>query len=91
MGKALAEEAKTKGASVLLGPTACISRSPLGGRNFETFSEDPLLSGLMAASYIKGLQSENIGATLKHFLANEQETRRFTVDVRVSERALRYA
>ncbi|ETS73032.1 hypothetical protein PFICI_15207 [Pestalotiopsis fici W106-1] len=89
IGQALGQEAQTKGAYVVLGPTVCTHRSPLGGRNFEAFSEDPLLSGLMAAEYVKGLQSERVGATVKHFLANEQDTRRFTVNEIISERALR--
>lgn len=89
IGVALAEETHTKNAHVLLGPTTCLHRSPLGGRNFESFSEDPFLSGELATEYVLGLQSKHIGATIKHFVANEQETRRFTVDTIVSERALR--
>lgn len=72
-----------------LAPTVCLHRSPLGGRNFESFSEDPLLTGKLAARYIKGVQSERVAATIKHFAANEQETRRFTMNVNASERALR--
>lgn len=75
---------------MLLGPTVCSHRSPLGGRNFEAFSEDPVLSGILAAEYVKGLQSERVGATIKHFLGNEQDTRRFSVNELISERALRY-
>lgn len=90
VGHALGEETLTKGAHVLLGPTACIHRSPLGGRNFESFSEDPLLTGIIAANYVKGLQSQGVAATLKHFVANEQETGRFVVDEIISERAMRY-
>lgn len=89
VGKALGEETQTKGAYALLGPTVCLHRSPLGGRNFEAFSEDPLLSGLMGAEYVKGLQSERVSATVKHFVANEQDTRRFSVNERISNRALR--
>ncbi|KAF2009538.1 glycoside hydrolase family 3 protein [Aaosphaeria arxii CBS 175.79] len=89
VGKALGQEAITKGAYVLLGPTVCCHRSPLGGRNFEAFSEDPLLSGALAIEYVKGLQEERVAATVKHFLANEQDTRRFSVNETVSERALR--
>lgn len=89
VGVALGQETITKSASALLGPTVCIHRSPLGGRNFEAFSEDPLLSGKLAAQYVKGLQSERIAATVKHFLANEQDTRRFSVNQTISERALR--
>lgn len=90
IGVALGQETQTKGAYVLLGPTVCPHRSPLGGRNFESFSEDPLLAGELAAQYVLGLQTERVGATVKHFAANEQETRRFTVDETVSDRALRY-
>lgn len=89
IGRAIGQEAQTKGAYVVLGPTVCTHRSPLGGRNFEAFSEDPLLSGLLAAEYVNGLQSERVAATVKHFLANEQDTRRFTVDETISDRALR--
>lgn len=82
-------EAKSKGVHCLLAPTVCIQRHPLGGRNFETFSEDPYLSGKMAANLVDGLQSEGVLATVKHFVANEQETERLTVDTRVDDRALR--
>ncbi|CRK04493.1 hypothetical protein BN1723_008890 [Verticillium longisporum] len=88
-GRALAAEARGKRAHVLLGPTVCIHRHPLGGRNFESFSEDPFLAGKMASQYIIGLQERGIGATIKHFVANEQETKRTTVDETISERALR--
>jgi beta-glucosidase len=67
----------------------CPHRSPLGGRNFESFSEDPFLTGKVAAAYIIGLQEKGIGATIKHFAANEQETKRATIDVKVGEKALR--
>lgn len=89
IGRALAEETRTKGASVLLGPTVCPHRDPRGGRNFESFSEDPLLAGELASEYILGLQENGVGATIKHFVANEQETKRFHMDSIVSERALR--
>ncbi|KAL2786947.1 glycoside hydrolase superfamily [Aspergillus keveii] len=89
VGHALAEDTKSKGAKLLLGPTVCPHRHPLGGRNFESFSEDPLLAGSLAAQYIKGLQRNGTGAVIKHYAANEQETLRNTIDVRVSERALR--
>ncbi|KPI37717.1 Beta-glucosidase B [Cyphellophora attinorum] len=89
IGKALAEETRTKGATVLLGPTVCPHRDPRGGRNFESFSEDPLLAGELAAEYINGLQAEGVGATIKHYAANESETKRFTIDAEVSARALR--
>ncbi|RVX67612.1 hypothetical protein B0A52_08141 [Exophiala mesophila] len=89
IGQSLAEEAKTKGARVLLGPTVCPHRDPRGGRNFESFSEDPYLAGELASHYIMGLQCEGIGATIKHYAVNEQETRRFSIDARVGQRALR--
>ncbi|KAF2441258.1 glycoside hydrolase family 3 protein [Karstenula rhodostoma CBS 690.94] len=89
IGHALAEETQTKGARVLLGPTMCNHRHPLGGRNFESFSEDPLLAGKLAAQYVIGLQEKGVAGTCKHFVANEQETDRFTVNEIISERALR--
>ncbi|KAF2242788.1 glycoside hydrolase family 3 protein [Trematosphaeria pertusa] len=89
VGNALAEETQTKGARVLLGPTMCNHRHPLGGRNFESFSEDPLLAGKLAAQVCKGLQEKGVAATIKHFAANEQETDRLTVNEIIPERALR--
>jgi beta-glucosidase len=74
---------------ISLAPTMCNHRHPLGGRNFESFSEDPLLAGKMAANVVKGIQEKGIAATIKHFAANEQETERLAVDEIVSERALR--
>ena len=85
----LAEEAKLKAASVLLGPTCNTQRNPLGGRSFESFSEDPHLAGMMAAAYCKGLQAGGIGACIKHFLGNDKENDRFGYDSIMSERALR--
>ncbi|KAI0833346.1 beta-glucosidase [Trametes gibbosa] len=85
----LAEEAKLMAASVLLGPTCNTQRNPLGGRSFESFSEDPHLAGMMAASYIKGLQAGGIAACIKHFLGNDKENDRFGYDSVMSERALR--
>jgi beta-glucosidase len=85
----LAEETKARKAQVLLAPTVCLHRSPLGGRNFESFSEDPLLTGKLSAAYINGLQQGGVGATIKHFVANEQETWRMTVDTIIQERVLR--
>ncbi|KAH9857422.1 beta-glucosidase [Lenzites betulinus] len=85
----LAEEAKLMAASVLLGPTCNTQRNPLGGRSFESFSEDPHLAGMMAASYVKGLQAGGIGACIKHFLGNDKENDRFGYDSVMSERALR--
>lgn len=89
VGRALAAEARAEGVSVLLGPGVNIKRTPLCGRNFEYFAEDPLLAGRMGAAWIRGVQSQGVGASLKHFAANNQEERRFTVDALVDERALR--
>lgn len=89
MGEALGEECLKEDVSVLLGPGTNIKRSPLCGRNFEYFSEDPLLAGEMAASFINGVQSKGIGTSLKHFAANNQETRRMTVNTVADERTLR--
>ncbi|KAF9692453.1 hypothetical protein EKO04_009567 [Ascochyta lentis] len=89
IGNALAEETKTKSARVLLAPTMCNHRHPLGGRNFESFSEDPYLTGKMAANVVNGIQEKGIAATIKHFAANEQETERLAVNEIISERALR--
>ncbi|KAL4952459.1 glycoside hydrolase superfamily [Aspergillus filifer] len=89
IGNALADETRSKGARVLLAPTVCPHRHPLGGRNFESFSEDPFLAGKLAAQYIHGLQEKGVAATIKHYAVNEQETCRFTVNETVAERALR--
>lgn len=89
VGKALGEECQAEDVAVLLGPGANIKRSPLCGRNFEYFSEDPYLSSEMAASHIQGVQSEGVGTSLKHFAVNNQEHRRMTVDAIVDERTLR--
>ncbi|KZO96460.1 glycoside hydrolase family 3 protein [Calocera viscosa TUFC12733] len=89
VGQALADEARAKGAHVLLGPTVNTLRNPLGGRGFESFSEDPVLNGLIAASYVNGLQEKGVAATMKHFVANDQEFERFSSDSIVQERALR--
>lgn len=89
IGAALGDECKTEGVGVLLGPGANIKRSPLCGRNFEYFSEDPCLSSEMAAAHIEGVQSQGVGASLKHFAVNNQEHRRMTVDAVVDPRALR--
>ncbi|KIM80042.1 glycoside hydrolase family 3 protein [Piloderma croceum F 1598] len=87
--KLLAPEARLRAASVVLGPTCNIQRNPLGGRSFESFSEDPYLSGMLAAAYVKGLQSGGIGAAIKHFVCNDKENDRFGYDSILSERALR--
>lgn len=89
MGTILGNECQAEGLGVLLGPAMNIKRSPLCGRNFEYFSEDPYLSSTMAAAQIKGIQSQNVGTSIKHFLANNQEHRRMTSDSVVDERTLR--
>lgn len=89
MGKAIGKEAVVEGVDIVLGPGVNIKRSPLCGRNFEYFSEDPVLSGKMGAEYVKGLQSNGIGACVKHFAVNNQENRRRTINVVIDERTLR--
>ncbi|MBN2499475.1 MAG: glycoside hydrolase family 3 C-terminal domain-containing protein [Anaerolineales bacterium] len=89
VGEALADEAKAKGAHVLLAPTVNIHRSPLAGRNFECYSEDPYLTARMAIAYINGLQSQGIGACIKHFVCNDSEFERMSLSSEVNERALR--
>jgi beta-glucosidase len=89
VGEYLGEECLTEKVSVLLGPGANIKRHPLCGRNFEYFSEDPFLTGHLAKSLIKGIQSKNVGTSLKHFVANNQETMRMVVDTFIDERTLR--
>ena len=89
MGEALGDECRQEKVSVLLGPGVNMKRSPLCGRNFEYFSEDPCLAGEMGAAFIQGVQSKGIGTSLKHFAVNSQETRRMTVNAVVDERALR--
>ncbi|KDR82279.1 hypothetical protein GALMADRAFT_264459 [Galerina marginata CBS 339.88] len=87
--KLLAEEAKLRAASLILAPTCNIQRNPLGGRSFESFSEDPFLSGIIAAAYVNGVQSGGIGTTIKHFVANDKENDRMAYDSILSQRALR--
>jgi beta-glucosidase len=89
VGEMLAGEGRSQDVDVVLGPTVNLHRSPLGGRLFEAYAEDPLLSGRLAAAYIRGIQRYGVGACVKHYVANEAETERRTVDVRVTRAALR--
>ncbi|MFI7117513.1 glycoside hydrolase family 3 C-terminal domain-containing protein [Amycolatopsis sp. NPDC049868] len=89
IGAAIGREARAAGVSVVLGPGVNIKRSPLCGRNFEYYSEDPLLSGVLAGAYVRAMQAEGAGASVKHFAANNQETDRMRVSVEVDERTLR--
>ncbi|MFD5315273.1 glycoside hydrolase family 3 protein [Streptomyces sp. NPDC127098] len=88
-GAVLAHEARARGVHVVLGPTINLHRSPLGGRHFECFAEDPALSGALAVGFVRGLQRYGVAAVPKHYVANDSETDRYTVDVRVDERTLR--
>lgn len=89
IGALIAAEARRKDVYAVLGPTINLHRSPLGGRHFECFSEDPLLTAEMAAAYVRAVQDHGVAACPKHYVANDSETERYTVDVRVSGRALR--
>src|SRR3954471_765234 len=89
IGRLLAAECRRKGVDVLLAPTVNLHRSPFGGRHFECLSEDPLVTARIGAAYVRGLQEEGVAATVKHFVANDSETERFSLDARVAERPLR--
>src|SRR4051794_4352381 len=88
-GRLLGQEARSKGVHVVLGPTVNLQRTPLGGRHFECYSEDPLLSGEIAVGFVRGVQAHRVGTTVKHLVGNDFETDRMEVDVRIDERTLR--
>jgi beta-glucosidase len=89
MGRLLASESRRKGVDVLLAPTVNLHRTPYGGRHFECFSEDPEVTAMIGVAYVQGLQAEGVAATVKHFVANDSETDRFSVNALVDERVLR--
>ncbi|MHA1728935.1 MAG: beta-glucosidase H [Promethearchaeota archaeon] len=89
VGEAIAKEAKHRGVNILLGPNVNIIRSPLNGRNFETYSEDPYLTSRMGIAFINGVQSMNVGTSIKHYICNNSEYKRMTISSEVRERALR--
>ncbi len=89
LGEALGDECQAKGIATILGPAVNMKRSPLCGRNFEYFSEDPYLAGELAAHYVNGVQSKKVGTSVKHYAANNQETRRMSISSEVEERTLR--
>ncbi|MEV5970930.1 glycoside hydrolase family 3 C-terminal domain-containing protein [Streptomyces sp. NPDC051921] len=88
-GRLLAQEARRKGVHVLLAPTVNLHRTPLGGRHFEAYSEDPFLTGAIGTGYVRGVQDGGVGTTVKHFVGNDAETDRFTVDNKIAPRPLR--
>src|SRR3954467_1855339 len=88
-GRLLGQESRRKGVHVLLGPTVNLHRTPLNGRHFECYSEDPLLTAEIAVGFVRGVQEHGVATTVKHLVGNDFETDRMTVDVRIGERALR--
>src|SRR6185369_4028897 len=89
LGGALGDQTRTKACRVLLAPTVNLHRSPLAGRNFEAYSEDPLLTGKLAAAFVRGVQSQGVATTVKHYAGNEAEFERMTIDTVIDARALR--
>ena len=89
IGQGIGREVRGKGRNIILGPNVNIARNPLNGRTFEAFGEDPFLTSQMGVSYIKGVQEEGVGATVKHFVANNQEFKRYVIDEKINERVLR--
>ena len=89
VGHMLGRETKAKGASVLLAPTVNLHRTPVGGRNFECMSEDPYLTAETAVEYVKGVQSQGVASCIKHFVGNDTEFERMTIDSQIDERTLR--
>ena len=88
IGSLIGTESRRKGAHIVLGPTVNLHRTPVGGRTFECYSEDPELTGALAAAYVRGVQSHDVAVTVKHFAANDTEIERMSVDVDVDERTL---
>ncbi|MEZ5168240.1 MAG: glycoside hydrolase family 3 N-terminal domain-containing protein [Acidimicrobiales bacterium] len=89
LGVLLGEESRAKHAHVLLAPTINLHRSPKGGRNFECYSEDPILTGRLAAAFVRGVQSQGVATTAKHFVGNDSEFERNSIDSQIDERTLR--